>query len=158
MISRTGVESRQRIPLIWKQTYSRCISIIVDEDEDEDQIIAQKRASGEITPDTLIIAHHVVSPPKRPPWTEPLRAVVPDNTPDQWRFRREHACIFGSEAPVLRIISALRLLRQIRSTVNKSRGLVCKLMQPVVQFIYRCTQARELWAACSVGNRHSVRQ
>src|SRR5262249_2881751 len=88
-------------------------------------------ASGEITPDTLIIAHHVVSPPKRPPWTEPLRAVVPDNTPDQWRFRREHACIFGSEAPVLRIISALRLLRQIRSTVNKSRGLVCKLMQPV---------------------------
>src|SRR5215475_8396184 len=48
MISRTGVESRQRIPLIWKQTYSRCISIIVDEDEDEDQIIAQKRASGEM--------------------------------------------------------------------------------------------------------------
>src|SRR5262249_39579090 len=83
-------------------------------------------SSGEITPDTLIIAHHVVSPPKRPPWTEPLRAVVPDNTPDQWRFRREHACIFGSEAPVLRIISALWLLRQIRSTVNKSRGLVCK--------------------------------
>src|SRR5262249_61109675 len=73
-------------------------------------------SSGEITPDTLIIAHHVVSPPKRPPWTEPLRAVVPDNTPDQWRFRREHACIFGSEAPVLRIISALRLLRQIRKS------------------------------------------
>src|SRR5262245_17390597 len=134
MISRTGVESRQRIPLIWKQTYSRCISIIVDEDEDEDQIIAQKRASGEITPDTLIIAHHVVSPPKRPPWTEPLRAVVPDNTPDQWRFRREHALFLARK-------------RQYSgsSTVNKSRGLVCKLMQPVVQFIYRCTQARELW-------------
>jgi len=29
------------------KTYSRCISIIVHEDEDEDQIIAQKRASGE---------------------------------------------------------------------------------------------------------------
>jgi len=64
------------------KTYSRCISIVVNEHEDEGQIIAQKRASGEITPDTFIIAHHIVSPPKRPPWTEPLRAAVPDSTPD----------------------------------------------------------------------------
>ena len=54
------------------KTYTRCVTIVVNEDEDEDQIISEKRASGETTPDTFVIALKIVSPPKRPPWTEPL--------------------------------------------------------------------------------------
>jgi hypothetical protein len=46
---------------------TRCVTIIVNEDEDADQIISEKRAGGEIMPDTFVIAYNIVSPPKRPP-------------------------------------------------------------------------------------------
>jgi len=55
------------------RTYSGVVKIIVRKGEDADQIISEKRANGEIKPDTFIIVHRLISPPARPPWTEPLR-------------------------------------------------------------------------------------
>ena len=63
------------------RTYSGSVEIIVHEGEDADQIISEKRANGEIKPDTFIIVHRIVSPPKRPPWTEPLRTAASDSKP-----------------------------------------------------------------------------
>jgi hypothetical protein len=39
------------------------VRFIVQEDEDADQIIAEKREAGEIGPDTLVIVRQIVGPP-----------------------------------------------------------------------------------------------
>jgi|HubBroStandDraft_6_1064221.scaffolds.fasta_scaffold1064603_3 hypothetical protein len=42
--------------------YGDVVRFIVQEDEDADQIISNKRKSGEIKPDTLVIVRKIVGP------------------------------------------------------------------------------------------------
>ena len=45
--------------------FAGSVRLIVREDHDADQIINQKRKSGEIKPDTLVIVRQLVRPPNR---------------------------------------------------------------------------------------------